>query len=258
MKNITLLFFALYLCNLNSQNIELYEKETFIFENDTLNYRILKPLNYDPNKQYPVHLFLHGSGERGKDNSSQLTHGGSLFLKKENREKYNSWVIFPQCSKNDRWPSISSDLWDQVFENKIKKPNKSLGLVIRLMDEFIEKKDVDNQRIYLSGLSMGGMGAFEILYRRPDMFAAATPICSNGITQLAKLFANKVPVWIFHGSDDKVVSPKYSLEMARAIIESGGSPKMTLYADVDHNSWDNAFAEKDFLKWIHSKTNNEY
>ena len=254
MKNITLLFFALYLCNLNSQNIELYEKETFIFENDTLNYRILKPLNYDPNKQYPVHLFLHGSGERGKDNSSQLTHGGSLFLKKENREKYNSWVIFPQCSKNDRWPSISSDLWDQVFENKIKKPNKSLGLVIRLMDEFIEKKDVDNQRIYLSGLSMGGMGAFEILYRRPDMFAAATPICSNGITQLAKLFANKVPVWIFHGSNDKVVSPKNSLEMARAIIESGGSPKMTLYADVDHNSWDNAFAEKDFLKWIHSKT----
>ena len=254
MKNITLLFFALYLCNLNSQNIELYEKETFIFENDTLNYRILKPLNYDPNKQYPVHLFLHGSGERGKDNSSQLTHGGSLFLKKENREKYNSWVIFPQCSKNDRWPSISSDLWDQVFENKIKKPNKSLGLVIRLMDEFIKKKDVDNQRIYLSGLSMGGMGTFEILYRRPDMFAAATPICGNGITQLAKLFANKVPVWIFHGSDDKVVSPKYSLEMARAIIESGGSPKMTLYANVDHNSWDNAFAEKDFLKWIHSKT----
>ena len=254
MKNITLLFFALYLSNLNSQNIELYEKETFIFENDTLNYRILKPLNYDPNKQYPVHLFLHGSGERGKDNSSQLTHGGSLFLKKENREKYNSWVIFPQCSKNDRWPSISSDLWDQVFENKIKKPNKSLGLVIRLMDEFIKKKDVDNQRIYLSGLSMGGMGTFEILYRRPDMFAAATPICGNGITQLAKLFANKVPVWIFHGSDDKVVSPKYSLEMARAIIESGGSPKMTLYANVDHNSWDNAFAEKDFLKWIHSKT----
>ena len=254
MKNITLLFFALYLCNLNSQNIELYEKETFIFENDTLNYRILKPLNYDPNKQYPVHLFLHGSGERGKDNSSQLTHGGSLFLKKENREKYNSWVIFPQCSKNDRWPSISSDLWDQVFKNKITKPNKSLGLVIRLMDEFIEKKDVDNQRIYLSGLSMGGMGTFEILYRRPDMFAAATPICGNGISQLAKLYANKVPLWIFHGSDDKVVSPKYSLEMAKTIIELGGSPKMTLYANVGHDSWNNAFEEKDFLKWIHSKT----
>ena len=255
MKKITLIIALFFISNITAQNLDLFKKEIFIQDEDTLRYRILKPNNYNPNKQYPVHLFLHGSGERGNDNFSQLTHGAKLFLKKENREKYNSWVIFPQCSKNDRWPSISSDLWDQVFENKIKKPNKSLGLVIRLMDEFIKKKDVDNQRIYLSGLSMGGMGTFEVLYRRPDMFAAATPICGNGITQLAKLFANKVPVWIFHGSDDKVVSPKYSLEMARAIIESGGSPKMTLYADVDHNSWDNAFAEKDFLKWIHSKTN---
>jgi len=242
---------------LNSQDLNLYEKESFVFENDTLNYRILKPLNYNPNKRYPVHLFLHGSGERGNDNSSQLTHGGKLFLKKENREKYNSWVIFPQCSKNDRWPSLSSDQWNKIINNKIIKPNKSLGLVIKLMDEFIEKKQVDKQRIYLSGLSMGGMGTFEILFRRPDMFAAATPICGNGIPQLAKLYAEKVPLWIFHGSDDNVVSPKYSLAMAKAIIEAGGSPKMTLYENTGHGSWNNAFAEKNFLKWIHSKSNKQ-
>ena len=240
---------------LNSQDLKLYEKESFVYENDTLNYRILKPLNYNPNKRYPVHLFLHGAGERGKDNSSQLTHGGKLFLKKENREKYNSWVIFPQCSKNDRWPSLSSDQWNKIINNKITKPNKSLGLVIKLMDEFIEKKQVDKQRIYVSGLSMGGMGTFEILFRRPNMFAAATPICGNGIPQLAKLYADKVPLWIFHGSDDNVVSPKHSLAMAKAIIEAGGSPKMTLYENTGHGSWDRAFAEKDFLKWIHSKTN---
>ena len=104
---------------LNSQDLKLYEKESFVYENDTLNYRILKPLNYNPNKQYPVHLFLHGSGERGNDNSSQLTHGGMLFLKKENREKYNSWVIFPQCSKNDRWPSLSTDQWNKTINNKL-------------------------------------------------------------------------------------------------------------------------------------------
>ena len=86
------------------------------------------------------------------------------------------------------------------------------------------------------------------------MFAAATPICGNGIPQLAKLYANKVPVWIFHGSDDTVVSPKHSLKMAKAIIEAGGSPKITFYDNVGHNSWDNAFEEKDFLKWIHSKS----
>ena len=250
--------FVFFIFNyLNSQELKLYEKEIFVYEDDTLNYRILKPLNYNPNKQYPVHLFLHGSGERGNDNSSQLTHGGKLFLKKENREKYNSWVIFPQCSKNDRWPSLSSDQWDKSFNNNNSKPNKSLGLVIRLMDRFIEKKQVDKQRIYLSGLSMGGMGTFEILFRRPNMFAAATPICGNGIPQLAKLYADKVPLWIFHGSDDNVVSPKYSLAMAKAIIEAGGSPKMTLYENTGHGSWNNAFEEKDFLKWIHSKSNKQ-
>mgnify|MGYP001458767849 CR=1 FL=1 len=254
MKYYTLLFFLFPIISLNAQDFKLYEKETYIFENDTLNYRILKPLNYNPNKQYPVHLFLHGAGERGNDNMSQLIHGGKLFLKKENREKYNSWVIFPQCPKNDRWPNLKSDTWNKTFKNEITKPNKSLALVIRLMDEFIEKEQVDRHRIYVSGLSMGGMGTFEILYRRPNMFAAATPICGYGSTKLVNLYADKVPIWIFHGSDDKVVSPKHSLEMINAIIKSGGSPKMTLYENVGHDSWTNAFVEENYLKWIHSKT----
>ena len=254
MKQIIYVLIFFLANNLNSQNLELFDNKIFVFENDTLNYRILKPLNYDETKQYPVHLFLHGAGERGNDNVSQLIHGGKLFLEKENREKYKSWVIFPQCSMDDRWPSIISDNWNKTFENKTTTPNKSLGLVIKLMDKFVEKKQVDKQRIYISGLSMGGMGTFEMLYRRPDMFAAATPICGNGISQLAKSYAAKVPIWIFHGSDDEVVSPKHSLKMAKAIIDSGGSPKMTLYENVNHGSWNNAFAEKDFLKWIHSKS----
>lgn len=258
MKKLILLFFLFLICEVKSQDLSLYEKEAYIFENDTLNYRVLKPLDYDPKKQYPVHLFLHGSGERGNNNSSQLTHGGKLFLKKENREKYNSWVIFPQCKENDRWPSLSSDLWNKNLENKIIEPNESLGLVIKMMDEFIERKEVNKNKIYVSGLSMGGMGTFELLFRRPNMFAAATPICGNGITQLAKLYADKVPLWIFHGSDDKVITPKHSLKMAKAIINSGGSPRMTLYENVGHDSWNNAFAEKDFLKWIHSKSKTQF
>ena len=95
-----------------------------MYENDTLSYRILKPLNYDSNKQYPVHLFSHNAGERGNDNSSQLTHGEKRFKKKENRENYNSWVLFPQCAKNDRWPRLKSDLMNEIFDNEITKPNK--------------------------------------------------------------------------------------------------------------------------------------
>ena len=241
--------------NLNAQNLKLFEKEIFVYQNDTLNYRILKPLDYDQNQQYPVHLFLHGAGERGSDNTSQLTYVDHLFLKKENREHYKSWVILPQCPTNDRWPSLSSDNeWNNNFDNKTTIPNKSLMLVMELMDRFVEKKQVNKQKVYVSGLSMGGMGTFEILYRRPDMFAAATPICGNGIAAYAKRYANKVSVWIFHGSDDKVVQPKHSLKIAKAIIASGGSPKMTLYENVGHDSWNNAFAEPNFLKWIHSKS----
>ena len=79
MKYISLLFFLLHFCDLSSQNFDLYEHEFFVFKKDTLKYRLLKPLNYNPNQQYPVHLFLHGSGERGADNISQLKHGGALF-----------------------------------------------------------------------------------------------------------------------------------------------------------------------------------
>ena len=254
MKYFKHLFFLFFVSKLFSQDLALFKKHMFIFENDTLNYRILKPLNYQSNKKYPVHLFLHGIGERGNDNHSQLKHGADLFLKKENRENFNSWVIFPQCSKDNRWDKLPSDLLNINLKNEISKPSKSLGLVISLMDGFIKKKQVDKQKIYVTGLSMGGMGTFEILIRRPNMFAAATPICGDGVPELVKLFAKKVPVWIFHGSDDKTVSAKHSLKMAKAILDSGGSPKMTLYENTGHDSWNNAFAEKDFLKWIHSKS----
>ena len=255
MKKITFLIFIQLTSNLYAQDLNLFEDLIFVSETDTLNYRLLKPLDYDLNQQYPVHLFLHGAGERGSDNSSQLTYVDNLFLKKENREQYKSWVILPQCPNDDRWPSLSSDNeWNNNFEKKTTKPNKSLGLVMKLMDTFIERKQVNKRKVYVSGLSMGGMGTFEILYRRPDMFAAATPICGNGIAAFAKRYATKVSVWVFHGSDDKVVQPKHSLKIAKAIIASGGSPNMTLYENVGHDSWNNAFAEPNFLKWIHSKS----
>ena len=101
---------------------------------------------------------MHGAGERGNDNKSQLVHGGKLFLKKDNRLKYNSWVIFPQCPINDRWPGLITDSWDNNDDsfpnhNEIHPPNKPLYLVIKFMDQFIERKQVNKQKVYISGLS---------------------------------------------------------------------------------------------------------
>ena len=248
-KKFILIFFPFLLFS----QTELFEKKNFIVENDTLRYRILAPLDYDANKKYPVHLFLHGAGERGNDNELQLFHGSNLFLNNNNRKKYKSWVIFPQSPKNDWWGGY----YDPYKYDYDIKRSKSLELVIKLMDIFIEREDVDTNKIYVSGLSMGGLGTFSILNARPEMFAAATPICGDGDPSSVENFAKKVAIWIFHGSADKVVLPQQSLKMANAILNAGGNPKITIYENVGHNSWDTAFAEKDFLKWIHSKTKNK-
>ena len=233
-----------------SAQTSLFEKEKFIIENDTLKYRILAPLDYNENEKYPVHLFLHGAGERGNDNELQLIHGSNLFLDSINRRKYKSWVIFPQSPKNDWWGGY----YDPYKYDYNVKRSKSLELVIKFMDEFIQRKDVNQNKVYVSGLSMGGLGTFSILNARPNMFAAATPICGDGDASSVENFAKKVSIWIFHGSADQVVLAKQSLKMANAILDAGGNPKITIYENIGHNSWDNAFAEKDFLKWIHSKT----
>ena len=243
------IFLLLTVFSIYSQN-ENFEKKTFIYELDTLNYRILKPLDYDSKKKYPVHLFLHGAGERGNDNESQLIHGSDLFLKKVNRENYKSWVIFPQAPLNEWWGGH----YDPYKFNYQVKISSALNLVIKFMDQFIERNDVDKNKIYVSGLSMGGMGTFSILSQRPDMFAAATPICGDGDPNSVESFAKKVPIWIFHGALDRVVHPNKSLIMAQAIIEKGGNPRVTIYENVYHDSWNNAFDEKDFLYWIHSKS----
>ena len=142
-------------------------------------------------------------------------------------------------------------MYYKFFENK--KPTKSLSLVIKLMDSLVKTSNVNTERVYATGLSNGGMGTFEMLYRRPDMFAAGVPICGGANPNTAKLFAKKTPVWIFHGAKDDVVHPLYSVKMVEAIIQAGGSPKFTLYDNVNHDSWLNAFKDKDFFKWIYSK-----
>ena len=239
-----LLIILLFSLNIFSQNNE-FEKLQFVKGKDTLNYRLLKPIDFDSSKKYPLHLFLHGVGERGNDNEKQLIHGSKVFLKQENREKYKSWVLFPQCPTNDWWGN----------ENRYPKlKGTTIKLVIELMEQMISENNVDSNRVYVSGLSMGGMGTFEILSQRPDMFAAATPICGSGDLNKVKNYAKKLPIWIFHGSLDKVVLPQESLNIAKKIIEEGGNPRLTLYENVGHDSWNDAFEEKDFLSWIHSKS----
>ena len=121
-----------------------------------------------------------------------------------------------------------------------------------MIEEFKTKDFVDKDRLYIAGLSMGGMGTFDLLWRMPNTFAAASVICGAGSTEKAKEFAH-TPIRIFHGEEDVVVSVDESKEMIAALKEAGGNPEVFFYPEVNHNSWDNAFAEEDFLTWMFAK-----
>jgi predicted peptidase len=127
--------------------------------------------------------------------------------------------------------------------------------LMAFIDDFLDKPYADKHHVYVGGLSMGGMGTFEIIGREPKLFAAAFAICGGDNTLNAKKYAKKVPLWIFHGAKDKTVSPDHSQVMVDAIKAAGGDPKFTLYPNDDHDSWTDAFAEPELLPWLfsHSK-----
>lgn len=233
----------------------LYKEKQFIKGQDTLQYRIMYPKNFDKEKQYPLVLFLHGAGERGNDNKKQLTHGSKLFADGMNRGVFPAIVIFPQCPQNDYWSNATVDRSTKPISLVYPQnapPTKALSLVMLLMDDYLNKPFTNNAKVYLGGLSMGGMGTFEMLYRKPDMFAAAFTICGGGNPETVKSYANKTKLWVFHGAKDDVVNPQLSISMVSAYLRAGGKPNFTLYADDNHNSWDSAFAEPKLLTWLFS------
>ena len=252
------LFVMLFFLNCSfGQKKIIPDYKKFSASEGNLNYRILFPNNFDSSNKYPLHIFLHGIGERGSDNELQLKYVDKVFLNSKNYENYPSIVVFPQAPLNDNWSSrlLTDNEIRQVFpENG--KPTNSLQLVMKLMDSLVEEDFVDKKRVYLSGLSNGAMGSFELLKHRPYMFAAAVLICGGGNPEWAKEFAKSTPVWIAHGSDDDVVFPELSINMVKSIIGQGGSPKFTLYENVNHDSWFNVFRDPEYLKWIYSHSKN--
>ena len=237
-----------------TQQNSLFEKQLFIQGDDTLRCRILTPQNFSPSKKYPLVIFLHGSGERGDDNEKQLVWGADFFLDSLNRLRYPAIVVFPQCPANESWSNVNrsgmkDSLGGFIFDTiaPIKKPSR---LVLQFIDTLLAQGGIDKQRIYLGGLSMGGFGSFELLWRRPDLFAAAFPICGGGSPDKTSIYAKALPVWVFHGAADPVVPVANSRIMVAALQKTGAKVQYTEYPGVGHDSWKNALAEPGLMAWI--------
>ncbi len=251
MKRQLFLFASFLFAFFLSANSGLYEKKEFIYKGNTLRYRILYPENYDLTRKYPVILFLHGAGERGNDNEKQLTHGASLFADPDVRMDYPSVVIFPQCPENESWIEYERTESGELSFPKNPKMSLSLLLAKKLVDNVVKSESVDKRRIYVMGLSMGGMGTFDLICRYPRYFAAAIPICGGVETSRLKK-VKKMPIRIFHGGADPVVSREFSRN-AHIELKARGSRRVEYieFAGVGHDSWTPAFAYPDFLGWLY-------
>ncbi|GAB3420453.1 carboxylesterase family protein [Niabella aquatica] len=257
MKNklLLLLYIVFSFSGAYAQSFDAFEKHVLIKDQDTLPYRLLLPDNYDPHKKYPLVIFLHGAGERGNDNEKQLTHGAALFLKNENRAQFPAIVVFPQCSQRSFWSNvkITGAGKDRSFDFTAGgTPTFPMQLVMELTRQLFDKYNVQRKKVYVMGLSMGGMGTFELVNRMPQTFAAAIPICGGASTATAPNLKS-VKWWVFHGAKDDVVPPKYSEEMVAAMKKNKVNVMFTLYPDANHNSWDAAFAEPGLLNWLFSQ-----
>ena len=252
------LLLCCYYATTVAQDYSAFQRRSFVSGTDTLGYRVLYPKNYDSSQAYPLIVFLHGAGQRGKDNQKQLVNGASLFLKESNRKQYPAIVIFPQCSLNDFWARTRilrapTDSTAFQFEYLTDVPfNKGLNLVSQLLDSLAADKHVNNRQIYIGGLSMGGMGTFEMLWRKPNFFAAAFPICGGGNPSTSVIYGKNFPIWIFHGENDQVVSVNDSRTMVKALRHAGANVKYTEYPGVKHDSWKKAFQEPQLLSWLFS------
>jgi len=250
---LSLLVLICFTITMQAQDKSLYKKEIFIVNNDTLPYRILLPLNYDAKRKYPLIYVLHGAGERGNDNEAQLVHGAGLFLKDSIRQNYPAIVVFPQCPAKSFWANttFSQDTagkWSIQFQAE-GEPTIAMDLAQQLLKSIIDEYPVNTKQVYVGGLSMGGMGTFEIVRRNPKLFAAAFPICGGAAPSTASKLT-KVKWWVFHGDADAVVPPAFSRAMVDALKKEGADVKFSLYPGVNHNSWDNAFAEPTLLSWL--------
>ncbi len=233
----------------------VYIKENYVNQSDILPYRIMFPHDYDGIKDYPILFFLHGAGERGNDNSSQLIHGSSLF--RNSLDQYPGIVVFPQCAQGDFWANtvrngVMLDGYPRYIFQELNPSNPSMKLLELLLDDLTNMRTVNKSRIYIAGLSMGGMGTAQLLAKRPDFFAAGVVIAGAAPLDYSRELS-QTPTWIFHGSQDNVVSALHSVEYFSAIDDGSGKHRFTQYEGVGHLSWNNAFAEPDFLSWIFSK-----
>lgn len=219
---------------------------------ETYKYQVFVPEDWNSKKVWPIILFLHGAGERGDDGVKETQVGIATAIRWE-RERFPAVIVMPQCRKDVWWTA-----------------EPMVAVAIKSLEAATKEFHGDRRRTYLTGLSMGGYGTWYIAGKYPGRFAAIAPICGGVLApdaasaqpvddetpykEAAAKIDGSTPVWIFHGAADKTVPPSESRRMNQAMKALGGEVHYTEYPDVGHNSWDNAYGDREWIEWLLSKT----
>lgn len=196
--------------------------------------------------RYPLVVFLHGAGENGTDNASQMRNGVYAFCEKENREKRPCYLLVPQCPPGKRWSGATREE-SSIFNAT---PTEPAQAVLELIDQTLrDNPDIDPNRVYITGLSMGGSGAIDLMMRRPDLFAAGLPLCGRGDPAHAKKIKN-IPIWIWHGGLDETNPVIYSRRMSAALQKAGGKVKYSELSTFNHDIWYVTYYNPAVMEWL--------
>jgi len=233
------------------------ERSTRVADGDAtveFKYRLLRPEPGDGEERqdarHPLVLFLHGAGERGSDNVQQLKYLPTWLADPAARKRRPAFVLAPQCRMDERWVDVS---WaDGKSTPHPATPTVDLAAAMQALDDVMRREAVDPARIYLTGLSMGGFGTWDMAVRRPELFAALLPVCGGGDEQTAARIAD-LPIWCFHGDADQAVPVRRSRDMIAAVRAAGGRPVYSELPGVGHDSWTPAYRDEFVLDWLFSQ-----
>jgi len=191
-----------------------------------LNYLLYLPKDYEQKPGWPVLLYLHGAGERGDDLEKVKKHGPPKLIAAG--KEFPFIVVSPQCPTGRWWEPLE---------------------LAALLDEIGERYKIDQDRIWVSGLSMGGFGTWALAAYQPNRFAAIVPICGGGEAFKTRMLAH-LPVWVFHGAKDSTVPVERSQQMVDALKKLGSNVKFTIYPDAAHDSWTATYDNPELYEWL--------
>ena len=225
---------------------------------NVLNYRWHAPAKLEAGKKYPLVVFLHGAGERGQENVRQMIHGVPQILDYSERKNEPVFLVAGQVSgaphpddpAGCKWVQVP---WDGKTQPMPEKPSVAMAALIDLIGELKQNPAVDVSRIYVTGLSMGGYGTWDLVMRRPAWFAAAMPLC-GGADDSKVACVKDLPIWVFHGAEDTTVLPHRATDAVAALKAAGSTKvKLTVYPGIGHDCWTPTYASDEILGWLFSQ-----